>query len=210
MKKTLALILALMMALCVFSACGKDEAEKTTTKTPEDTLNAYMECLIAGDDKALSYAQKDSEGYDTTVDALGSRATIKSQLMSYIGAPDSYEEQVSAYFDDFIDKAYKKGTFEIGNVEIEADKATAEVSATSPSYYSIESAVDNVDMAALIEENFSEGFEPETEEEADAATFKLMQLLFDEVLEDSSIYERETVTIELEKIEDKWVIVDIY
>lgn len=209
MKKTLALILALMMAVCMFAACSKDETKKESANAPEDVVSAYMECLMADDDKAVDYTEKDSQGYDMTVDALGSRATIKSQLKEFIGAPESFEEKVSDYFDSFLEKAYSKADFEIGAVNVVEDQATVEVKATSPSYYNIETATNNVDMMAILEENFPEDFEPATEEEADEATFKIMQLLFDAVLEDSSIYEEENIEMELEKQNDKWVIVNI-
>ena len=46
MKKTLCLLCALLMVLCLLSACGEKEPEVTPTPTPEPTPEPITELAI--------------------------------------------------------------------------------------------------------------------------------------------------------------------
>ena len=96
MKKLLALILALMMTVCLFAACGEEEAEAPaadTTVPKEVTENATkaLDLLVAQNQEELL---KNVVDPDPTAAA---NSSFISKLTAYAAVPTNFATQVEAW-----------------------------------------------------------------------------------------------------------------
>ncbi len=105
LKKLLALILALMMAVCVFAACSDDtdtskdeddekQEEKATKDNDkkvvestvsdedavEDVVEKFATLYFSGDESALDYVDENAEDYDELVDGMAAIVEVRSSL----------------------------------------------------------------------------------------------------------------------------------
>ena len=237
MKKLLALILALMMAVCVFAACGDEKAadtkddekveektgEKETAEEPaeelsdEDAVKAVMsefsDLYFAGDEKALDYVDKEAEGYENIKRGIEEQQGVREKftgMASSFGLPEEYNEEVEKMGNEFADAVFGKMKITVNKVEINGDEAVAKCTFESPDFDNMEGLM-NEDV---LNEAMSSAFTEEEIEEINNADEKTQMeasvKLIDAVLD--LMAEKIEVTSEdleynLKKVDGNWIIV---
>ena len=186
MKKLLALILALMMAVCVFSACSeKEEADKEPAKTeepakkepakepaeePEEETSSndkdvtaavtkFSSYYFSGNDKALDYVDKNSTSYTELETGLNEYLTLTgsfSDLVDEMGVPEEYSEDVEKLFTDFADDITALVDTEIITIEADDHEATVKCEIKMPNQENFESELESLDVEEIIANNFTE------------------------------------------------------
>jgi len=192
-----------------------DDGNKKTktvsiTRVPDGRAfaNEYLALVAAYDDKALDYTKESTEGYYGTEEILEEKKNLRNSLLECISLPEEYDERTGEVVDSFIESAYAECIYKIISENSYDDEITVDFYILRPDEDSVISSFESIDMDELLEENFpDETFE--TEEEAGNAFFKLLELAFDKVLEDSSIYEKKYNTIQLELYDDELLVVNV-
>lgn len=228
--KLTAKLLSLVLALSMVAGCGangkKEEVnkEKTPEELVEEVAKGYMDACCDLDIKGtVKYISPDSDMYeahsevdaDELIDSL-----IPAEVSQIIG-----EDNV----DKLVDKILKLMSYEIGDIEIDEDKATVEYVMTAPDYESIEMDENKMlaDLGLENEEDIMKVMidilevkdEVEAQEKLEAMTEEEAAAFMGDVMEEIGVVdyiidlmsEADTTdtkgTIELEKIDDEWLIV---
>lgn len=131
MKKFLAILMALTLMLTVFAGCAKQAAPKAdggdTTKAAETKLSKDQEKIIADLKKELNI-----EGYEDQV-----AAELKAD-------PEftAVAEQAGLDVDEYVGTLAKMYKWDIGDVNVDGDKAVAKVTMTYPDYSVMDQLLD--------------------------------------------------------------------
>ena len=142
MKKLMAIVLALVMAVCVFTACSKEETkvENPAAATSEEDQKAISEvaknCLdkiVALDETAVEYTVEEKGAFTTISSRIAKTAAFKD---SFVGAIDKWEiadadkETLKALAAEKADAILASFTAdEIGEFTVNGDKANVNCTA---------------------------------------------------------------------------------
>ena len=131
MKKFLAILMALTLMLTVFAGCAKQAAPKAdggdTTKAAETKLSKDQEKIIADLKKELNI-----EGYEDQV-ATELKADPEFTAVA---------EQAGLDVDEYVGTLAKMYKWDIGDVNVDGDKAVAKVTMTYPDYSVMDQLLD--------------------------------------------------------------------
>ncbi|MBQ7120429.1 MAG: hypothetical protein IJO09_09460 [Oscillospiraceae bacterium] len=178
MKKILALILAALMMITMFAACGDDKKEETKEETKKETKKDSgidEEDFVDAAEKAFSEAGRE---------AISSLAELDFS--------DDEMDEIEKIVDEMIEIRLKKSKFKVSDIEVDGDKATATVSGY---------AADEDEANEMLEEKIAEYEIPDSEFEQTVLVLALMS----EVMEEIDYDEEEGGTGEFEKDGDEWV-----
>lgn len=235
----LVLLLAVSMFAACSNVDGRDEetgGKKVVKKVSdedlvEDVANDFLEEYTALDSNCMDYLAEDSDAYDYADEIFSEFDGIDEfvdELFGYVGdsfeesgIPKEYSDQLIGLMTDIIEEALALTTYEVEEVTVDGDTATVEAVYTMANFDSFGESFENLgdeDFEELVLEYYSEDELVEaledvtTEEEAIEVLFELiMPILEDEFEKELENIETDDyyITLELEKIDDEWLIVEI-
>lgn len=230
--------MALMMAVCVFAACGDDKAadnkddekveEKTGEKDPAEepaeelseedavkaTINEFAELYFAGDEKALEYVDENADGYEAIKNGIEEQKNMEEKfagMAAGFGLPEEYNDDVEKISNDFMDDVLGKMKITVNNVEVKGDEAVAKCTFESPDFNNMESIMSD----ELLNEAMTSAFTEEEIEEinnADEATQMEASVKLIDTLFDLMAEKIEVISEDanynLKKVDGEWIIVN--
>ena len=217
-KKLLALLLAVLMTVSLLAACGvetsttKDEEKKEKKLSPEEqveeVVTAYVEAIIDFDgEEAAEYVSEDSDHYDEVLEL--SRDALIDSFVS--GAGMSSAGDAAEVFMEFIEDVLGSITYEIGDIDVDDDTATVEITLTTPDFDAVGERFSNPSELFTEDELsdlYAEMIEMQTNGETeDAVLVKVVERMIEKVdIDDLDTTEEESV-ITLEKDGKDWIII---
>ena len=217
-KKLLVLLLAVLMAVSLLAACGtdsstanddeKEEKKLSPEEQVEEVITSYVEAIIDFDgEEAAEYVSEDSEHYDEVLEL--SRDALVDSFVS--GAGMSSAGDAAKVFMEFVKDMLGSITYEIGDIDVDDDTATAEITLTAPDFDAAGEIFSN--PAELFTEDelsdlYAEMLEMQTNGETEEAILvKVVERMIEKIdIDDFGTTEEESV-ITLEKDGEDWLIV---
>ena len=227
LKKTLALILALMMAACMFSACGEEKKEETpaaAVKEPavavsdEDsakaTMEEFAELYFAGDERALDYVDKNAQGYPALKEGLNSIKGVEEMfdaMSGQMGLPSEYDAEIKKIGTEFVDGIISKMGITVNDVKVDGDVAVLRCTFATPNMDELQNSFTEELMMEAIYSVFTEE-EIEAIDSADEKTqaeaiIKLLDVMFDMIVDNIEVTSVE-MEYTLKKTGNTWIITD--
>lgn len=232
LRKLLALILALMMTICVFAACGEDvvdnkddeKVEEKTDKKEEpvkkisdedavrSSINKFADLYFSGDEKALEYIDKDAEGYEDVENGINEIKAMEAkftELAENFGLPEQYNKRIEELVNKFADGIFEKMKIIVNDVEVDGYDAVATCDFENPNFNEMDSlmsedALNEAMMTAFTEEEI-EALNYADEEAQAEASVKLIEALFNMVVEKIDVVS-ETIEYNLSLVDGRWII----
>lgn len=207
MKKVLALILALLAALCVFSACGEDKKKIDDNDAVRALACEYIDCLFSGYEAALDYVVKDSENYKKTQEAIEKVSSFKTFAQDN-NVSENYVADLNQKIDNFHNQIIRMNDCHVTETLLENGKATVTVNVKTPKLGEIENIVKKIKESGRVEAMLTE--EERAEYNKSGFSIRYVELFLEEVQKELSL-EKETipVVLNMEKINGDWKIVKI-
>ena len=148
-------MLVLAVSLMVFAACGKSDADKA-----ENAVDGFLSAITAFDfSEASNYIDEDSDFYNNDFSAMISglgldvsdvddsfdfKEYMNANFEEMFAGLDFLSYDVSGFVDSLVDLFLGSCSYEIGNIEVADDKATAAISVTFPD-------MDSIDFDKIVE-----------------------------------------------------------
>ncbi len=217
MRKFLAVILAVIMSMTMLTGCGNDKAEV------ESVITAFMDDFRAGNlDNLLTYATGDAEEELKLV--VADYQELATSLLE--GVPGMEFEE--GLLDNFMDAIFSKINYEVNSIEVDGREATVYLTVMIPDLDSVDinqmmtDALGISDESELLDKILeSSGLditalmtvtEEQINEILSAFIESLIVSLTDYINNNADALQTvtEETTIELTKIEGKWVISSSY
>ena len=204
MKKVLAIMLALVLAVGLFSACGSEGVSVNEEEVIKQKVSEYIDLSFSGDKAALSYVKEGTEIYTETEEIIKQFDSMKD-----LGdIPESYADALNEKVRAFADKIRELANYEITAVSVDGDKATATVKMTVPDFTQAE----KVDAGTLLLQSFDldeiMALQSGSEEDQGKFMIEFIGVYCDAILEEIKKGSQEDESdFSFEKTDGNWIIV---
>lgn len=229
-SKLLALMMALVMAVCVFSACGNDKkadvgSDKNIKKevieiSDEDAVKAAMEkfsdLYFSGNEEALGCVSAEAQGYEDIKAGIEEIASVKEKfegMAESFGLSEEYNNDIKEIATEFMDGVFAKMSITVKDVVVDGNKAVATCTFESPDFDNMDNIIDDELVDEALKSAFTEeelmAIDSEDEKAQAEMSLKLIDTLFDMVVLQLEPV-AEDIEYNLEKISGDWIIVGKY